>query len=58
MNMKNAENDIARLAENSRAIISNSARALSSTFTPGPGDVICSRGKEAMAHVSSYNYKL
>lgn len=53
MNMNNAESDIARLARNSRALVSNSSRLLASNFVPGPGDVICSRGKEAMVHVSA-----
>ena len=52
MNMNSAESDIARLASRARAVISNSSRILASNFTPGPGDVICSRGKEAMVHVS------
>jgi hypothetical protein len=53
MNMNSAENDIARLARHTmRVVVDNSSRMLASNFEPGPGDVICSRGKGAIAHVS------
>ena len=52
----NAEHDIGKIARRTRTTVvagSNCAgRCLSPNFEPGPTDVICSRGKEALVHVS------
>ncbi|CAB9507035.1 Nitrilase family, member 2 [Seminavis robusta] len=49
--MKTAESGIAKLARNVRpSICYGSSRELGAQFVPGPMDVICSRGKQALAH--------